>query len=156
MRRKDREVVDNIKINEIISSCYCCRLGFNDNGKIYIVPLSFGYEENNGNRVFYFHSAKEGRKIDLISKTHYAGFELDINYELLTSEIACKHSAKFQSIIGSGKVMFIENTEEKKRALQLIMYRNTKKDDWEFSSIMLNTVTVFKLEVEDLSCKEHL
>lgn len=35
MLRKDREIVDNVKINEIISSCNCCRLGFFDNGRIY-------------------------------------------------------------------------------------------------------------------------
>ena len=39
MRRKDREVTDSQKIREIILSCRCCRLGFYDNGQVYIVPL---------------------------------------------------------------------------------------------------------------------
>ena len=47
MRRKDREVTDSQKIREIILSCRCCRLGFYDNGEVYIVPLDFGYYENN-------------------------------------------------------------------------------------------------------------
>ena len=59
MRRKDREVTDSQKIREIILSCRCCRLGFYDNGQVYIVPLDFGYYENNGRHVFYFHGAKE-------------------------------------------------------------------------------------------------
>ena len=58
MRRKDREVTDSAKIDEIISSCDVCRLGFNDNGRVYIVPLSFGFENDGGRRIFYFHSAR--------------------------------------------------------------------------------------------------
>ncbi|MFR9159268.1 MAG: pyridoxamine 5'-phosphate oxidase family protein [Ruthenibacterium lactatiformans] len=57
------------KITQIIQTCHCCRLGFCDNGAVYIVPLNFGYAEENGKRVFYFHSAKSGRKLDLIAGT---------------------------------------------------------------------------------------
>lgn len=74
MLRKDREIVDNVKINEIISSCYCCQLGFFDNDRIYIVPLNFGFEIKENKRIFYFHGAKKGKKIDLIKQNHYAGF----------------------------------------------------------------------------------
>ncbi len=63
MRRKDREIIENSKIKEIISNCDCCRLGLNDNGKIYIVPLNFGFIEENGKYTFYFHGAKEGNLI---------------------------------------------------------------------------------------------
>ncbi|MGL6220745.1 MAG: pyridoxamine 5'-phosphate oxidase family protein [Lacrimispora sphenoides] len=156
MRRKDREVIDNVKINEIISSCHCCRLGFYDDGEVYIVPLNFGFKENAGQRIFYFHSAKEGRKIDLIYKNHTVGFELDANYELIEGETACKHSARFQSVIGTGDIKFIEEPEEKKAALQTIMLHNTGKEDWEFPDAMLQAVGVFKVEVKTLSCKEHL
>ena len=156
MRRKDREITDNRKINEIISSCHCCRLGFQIDGEVYIVPLNFGYNEKDGKKTFYFHSAKEGRKIDLMTKTHSAGFELDTNYKLIEGDIACKHSARFQSVIGTGHITFIEEPEEKKIALQTIMLHNTEKDHWDFSDVMLKAVCVFKLEVKQLSCKEHL
>ena len=45
MRRKDREVTDPVKIREIITACNCCRLGFCDKGRAYIVPMDFGFEE---------------------------------------------------------------------------------------------------------------
>lgn len=156
MRRKDREVTGNGKINEIISSCHCCRLGFYDNGEVYIVPLNFGYDEKDGRRTFYFHSAKEGRKIDLISKTKSVGFELDGNYELIEGDTACKHSARFQSVIGTGNITFVEEPEEKKAALQSIMLHNTGKDHWDFPDAMFRGICIFKLEVKTLSCKEHL
>ena len=155
MRRKDREVTDSAKIDEIISSCDVCRLGFNDNGRVYIVPLSFGFENDCGRRIFYFHSAREGRKIDLIRGTHYAGFEMDTGYKLNEGETACDYSARFQSVIGGGRVDFIEDAEEKRRALDMIMLKNTGRGGWEFDEKMVSATAVFRLEVEEISCKEH-
>ena len=68
MRRKDREVTDNYEINKIINSCQIIRLAFADGVAPYIVPLNFGFEEKDVKRTFYFHGAKEGRKLDLIKK----------------------------------------------------------------------------------------
>lgn len=155
MRRLDREVTDLEKIKNIIESCYCCRLGFNDNGNVYIVPLNFGYEEIEGKRIFYFHGAAEGRKIELIKRVNSVGFELDTNYKLNEAEEACEYSARFQSVIGTGKVSLIENIEEKIHGLNAIMFHNTGKNDWNYPISVLNKMAVFKLEVIELSCKEH-
>lgn len=155
MRRKDREITDSAKIKEVIADCQCCRLAFCDREKPYIVPLSFGYTERDGKIVFYFHSAQEGRKIDLIRRTGYAGFEMDTHYKLNESETACGWSARFRSVIGGGRVSIVETEAEKREGLQVIMRHLTGKDQWEFEENMLKVVCVFKLEVEELSCKEH-
>lgn len=156
MRRKDREVTDSKRIDEIISTCHCCRLGFYDDGEVYIVPLSFGYIKKNGGRTFYFHGAKEGRKIDLIAKTHSAGFELDTNYKLNEGKTACQFSACFLSVIGTGYVEFVEDPTERESALQAIMLHNAGTEHWNFTDAMLDAVCIFKLEVKEMSCKEHL
>lgn len=156
MRRKDREVTDPDKIRGIISRCHCCRLGFNDHGKVYIVPLNFGFHEEEGKYVFYFHGAKSGRKADLIRENGYAAFEMDTNYMLNEADTACEYSARFQSVMGSGTVSFIENAEKKRQALCAIMEHNTGKNEWEFPEKMLHATCVFMLEAEELSCKEHL
>lgn len=155
MRRKDREITDENKIIEIISKCHCCRLGFNDSSNVYIVPLSFGFEKTGDQYTFFFHSAAEGRKIELINNGNPVGFELDTNYMLKEADISCGFSARFQSIIGIGKVSFVTDDEDKKHALRKIMLHNTGKNDWEFVSSMLEQVTVFKLDVQELSCKQH-
>ena len=80
MRRKEREITEQAKINEIIQNCDCLRLALADEGAPYIVPVSFGYVEEE--KAFYFHGAKEGRKIDLIRKNGAAGFECDCNFHL--------------------------------------------------------------------------
>lgn len=152
MRRKDREITDVLKIEDIISACDCCRLGFCDVGGVYIVPLNFGYESG----IFYFHGAYEGRKIELIRKTGTAGFELDTGHRLNTGESACGFSFAFQSVIGQGCVSIVENPEEKKKGLRLIMAHYSKRVDFEFTDVMADSVCVFKLIAETMTCKEHL
>ena len=156
MRRRDREITDNEKIKEIIKACDCCRLGLNDNGKVYIVPLNFGFIEENENYTFYFHGARTGRKLDIIKQNNYAGFELDTNHKIYTKgDKACDYTARFQSIIGNGKIEIIEDSQEKMKALLELMKHNTGKIEWEFDERMLKAVCVFKLVVEEMSCKEH-
>ena len=155
MRRKDREVTDTMKINNIISRCTCCRIGFYDNGEVYIVPLSFGYEVKGNTYVFYFHGAKEGRKTELIKQNPIVGFEMDTNYALNEAELACGCSARFQSIIGNGIISIVSEIKEKELGLSLLMEHNTEKRNWNFDEKMVNAVTVFKLEVTKISCKEH-
>ncbi len=155
MRRKDREVTDEEKITQIVSSCECIRLGFNDDGQVYIVPLNYGYKVKDGKYLFYFHGAKEGRKVELINKNPYVGFEMDTNVKINKSDIACSCSARFQSIVGNGYVSVVEDFEEKKIGLLSIMKQNTGKEEWLFSDAAIDSVCVFKMIAEKLSCKEH-
>lgn len=155
MRRRDREITDSDQISEIISKCYCCRLAFSDDDGPYIVPLSFGYERNNNRFVFYFHSAPEGRKISCIKKGEPVGFEMDTNYMLKEAKTPCAHSARFQSVIGTGTVEFITDNKDKEQALLNIMLHNTGKRAWEIPERALDLVAVFKLVVNRISCKEH-
>ncbi len=156
MRRKDREITEKARIDEIIQNCHCCRIGFNDDGKIYIVPLSFGIAEKAGKRIFYFHSAKEGRKLELIRRSPYVGFEMDTGYELIRSASACSFSAKYQSVIGNGEIFIVDNETEKRMALQKIVNHSAGQEEpWEFDRAMTDAVCVLKLVVDTLSCKEH-
>lgn len=155
MRRKDREVTDAFKIEEIIAGCHCCRLGFNDDGEIYILPLNFGWEKQSGGYVLYFHGAREGRKIDLIGKNPHVGFEMDRGYQLRPGDVGGECTASFQSIIGNGVVEMVEDPQEKIHGLTLIMEHNVGKREWTFAEPMLRAVVVFKLTVTKMSSKEH-
>ena len=148
MRRKDREVTDSVKIREIITACSCCRLGFCDKGRAYIVPMDFGFEETDGRYTFYFHSAAEGRKIDLIRETGWAAFEMDTGHELV-------YTARYQCVMGGGPVTLAETEEEKRTGLAAIMAHLTGRDRWDFDGAVLERTQVFRLEAEELTCKVH-
>ena len=107
MRRKEREVTDYNKMIEILKSCDCCRIGLVDGKGAYIVPMNFGYEDNNGKLTLYFHGATEGKKIDLINNQPEISFETDTKHELVISDTACGHSYLYQSIMGRGQVKIV-------------------------------------------------
>lgn len=158
MRRKDREVTDPVIIADIISRCTCCRIGFNDDGEVYIIPLSFGYTIKDDTYTFYFHGAKAGKKTELIRNAPKVGFEMDTANEVYSStdsELACSYTTSFQSIIGNGVMSMVTGAEEKKLGLSLLMEHNAGKREWKFDDKMINGVAVFKLEVTKLSCKVH-
>ena len=154
MRRKDREVKDIYGIREIIRECDCCRLAFPDGKSAYIVPLSFGYDEEEN--VFYFHGAAEGKKMDLVRQTGYAGFEMDTAHGLKTADQACGYSFRYRSVVGEGPIRVVEEVEEKKKGLNCIMGHMSGKDGWAYPEAMLKRTAVLRLDVEQMSGKEQL
>ena len=124
----------------------------------FLFPV-FDEERKSSKRVIYVKdltvTTPEGRKIELIKTGKTVGFELDTNYELHKADNPCAYSARFQSIIGTGNISFLTNNEDKVYALSQIMFHNTGKKEWQFATKMLDTVTVFKLNVKEMSCKSH-
>ena len=153
MRRRDREVTDAKAIELFISKQQVIRIGFYDNGEVYIVPVNYGYELNNGAYAFYFHGAKAGRKYELAKSQPCVGFEIDGEYSLITADKACGHSARFQSVIGNGTLAIVDDEDEKLRGLNCLMTQLTGKSGHDYSKEMLKAVAVFKLEAKQLSSK---
>ncbi len=155
MRRKDREVTDPEEIRQVLDACSVLHLGLNDGGRVYIVPLNFGYLYEDGKYTLYFHGAREGRKVDVIRENPAATFEMECGYELVKNDLACDHSSKYRCVMGEGKVRILEDPEEKRFALNRVMLHNTGKGDWHFPELMLKATYAFRIEVESISCKIH-
>ena len=153
MRRNDREIKDKALIEQFIAKEQIIRIAFYDNGDLYIVPLNYGFIYENDKYVFYFHGAKAGRKFELSKSSPMVGFEIDGEYKLLQADVACDYSAKFQSVIGTGRLSIIEDYEEKIKGLNALMNHISGKSEWDYSKDMVDAVAVFRLEVDKLSCK---
>ncbi|MCI2061248.1 MAG: pyridoxamine 5'-phosphate oxidase family protein [Eubacteriaceae bacterium] len=147
MRRRDREVSEVKDMISIIDECDVCRVGMQDEDGMYIVPMNFGYEFEDGKLTFYFHGSKDGRKVDAIRKNSSVCFELDCAHELVEGEIACFYGFKYKSVFGVGKAEIVDDLEEKKKGLFLIMKHHTGKD-FEIKDAMANSIAVTKLEAE--------
>ncbi|MCM1144192.1 MAG: pyridoxamine 5'-phosphate oxidase family protein [Blautia sp.] len=159
MRRSDREITDYHKMLHIMRSCDCCRLGFSESGGAYIVPLNFGYREEQGRLILYFHSADAGKKIELIKANPCVGFEMDTNHALVEGDRACQYSYRYQSIIGKGRISMLQTETDKVCALQCILSHyapDRPAQEWTFDENLLARVAVFALEVTEWSCKAHL
>ena len=155
MRRTDREIKDSRTITDIIRRCNCCRVGFAGADGVYIVPLSFGFEEVDDRRTFYFHGAPEGRKFDLIQSSPTVGFELDTDYVLHEADSACGFSCRFQSVIGTGVIRPVTDPAEKRHGLEQIMHHLSGRTDWDLPDQAIQSTAVFRLDVTDMTCKAH-
>jgi len=156
MRRKEREITDIEEKLKIIGQCKICRLGMSDNGQPYIVPLSFGWRFESGRLTLYFHSAHEGKKIDILKNNNRACFEMDTGFALIEAAQACGYGCAYASVIGSGSVEFIDSPEEKALALNSLMKHQSGKDaEYHYSDEALASVTVYKMNVEEFSGKKR-
>jgi uncharacterized protein len=148
MRRNDREIKDRKEIDAVIRHCRVCRLAMCDGNQPYIVPLSFGYD----GCFLYFHSACEGRKIDMIRRNHRVCFEFDILHDMITAEQACRWGAAYESVIGSGLAEMLDTLEAKTAALEWIM-RQYGSGTWDFTGQTINKTLVFRVKILEISGK---
>jgi uncharacterized protein len=148
MRRSEKEITDKLAIEKIINASLVCRLALSDGNQPYIVPLCFGYQD----RALYFHSALEGKKIDILKKNNCTCFEFDVNSEIIKAEKACKWGMKYQSVIGFGKAVLVENIAEKKKALNIIMNHYSDRD-FQFTDKAIKKIAVIKIEIEGMTGK---
>lgn len=149
MRRKDKEIKNQQIINEILTKSQICRVALDDSEFPYIVPFNYGYRDN----IFYFHSAKEGKKIALIKKNNKVCFEIEYYSEILKFGQSCKWGTKYRSIIGYGTIEIISDFEEKKKGLDIIMEHNGKMDN-AYNEQSVNEIVVLKLTILSLSAKQ--
>lgn len=152
MRRKDREITDLEEIKGIMDKCDVCRVGLFDEKYPYIVPLNFGYEQKDSALELYFHGAKEGKKLSLIKQNNKACFEMDCSHNLVVGEDACDYTMEFESVIGYGTIVLLEE-EEKMDALKGLMKQYTKDSNLTYNPMDVKAVTVFKLVVEEITGK---
>jgi len=155
MRRNDREVDDTVEIAKILDQCDACRLAMIDENRPYIVPMNFGYSQGDGSVTLYFHSANQGRKIDILKAKSDVCVEMDCGHELIVGSTDCSHSMAYESLIGNGIAEFIEEIEEKRLALTQIMKKYTSRDHFEFDEKMLSRLSVFKIIVIDFTGKRR-
>ena len=149
MRRKEKEITDKSEIESIIRKSLVCRLGLADDGSPYIVPLCFGYKDNS----MYFHSAKEGRKIEILKRNNDVCFEFDDNLEVQAGKAACDWVMKYRSVIGYGRASFIEDPEEKRKALDVIMAQYAD-GDFEYSEKLFEEALVIKVDISSMTGKK--
>jgi len=155
MRRKDREITDFNKKIEIINKCKVCRIGLSENNIPYIIPLNFGYVIENNTLILFFHSAMEGKKLDIIKNNNNACFEIDCDSKLIEGESACDYSYSYKSLIGFGKIIILENIEDKIFGLNSIMKHQTEKDIiHEFTHEQVKNVCVYKMIVDEFTGKQ--
>ena len=152
MRRKDREITDMNEIVEIMKKCDTCRLAINDpEGYPYIVPLNFGFDFEDEQLYLYFHSAKEGKKLDLMKLDPRVTFEMDTSHQIILYVERMSCTMGYESIIGRGMV---EEVEDQMMGLKIIM-RQFHSEDFVFNTKLVPATYVFRVKVQSITGKRR-
>jgi len=149
MRRKDKAIVELAEIEEIVRKSLVCRLGLAEENRPYIVPLSFGFKDS----TLYFHSALEGKKIEILRKNTKVCFEFDLDHEVVADEEGCKWGMKCRSVIGFGKASIVEDIQDKKAGLNAIT-EHYSCGTYDYSEAAINNTLVIKVEIESMTAKK--
>ena len=148
MRRQDREVAAIDQIESIISRALRCCIGMVDGAEPYVVPVCFGYERN----ALYFHSALEGRKVEILRRSNRVCFEMDTDLAVVRTEVGCEWSMEYRSVVGTGTARILETDEEKAHGLEVIM-RHYAGDDFRLIERVPVSVLVVRIDIDSISGK---
>lgn len=144
-------ITDPQQIEEIIRKCPYCLVGIIDlNGNPYVVPMNFAWQHG----IIYLHSGPEGSKVEMVAQHPQVCITFCEGHELvyMHKQIACSYSMKSRSVICHGKVRFIEDTDEKREVLNILMHQYTS-NECGYAEPAIRNVKVWEVKVEEMTCK---
>ena len=154
MRRSDREVNDPEAIQAILMRGRTCHVAMADGDMPYVVPLSYGFRFSDGGALeLFFHSANEGKKIDILRKNSKVCFEISDEGKFENAGSPCDMGYFYSSIIGYGDAVFLTGAAEKSEGLSVIV-RHQAGIDTAFSEKQVANVSVFKIISKEYSGKQ--
>lgn len=145
MRRKDRAVATDEFYDLVFNTAEEIFIAMNDGVFPYGVIMNFARE----GKFVYLHAAREGKKLDLLGRDGHVSFclacEIKIDRE--------KNSTYYKSLYGRGIASIVEDSAEKRHALNLISTRYKSQCPVPASEEMAARVTIIKIAIEELSGK---
>jgi nitroimidazol reductase NimA-like FMN-containing flavoprotein (pyridoxamine 5'-phosphate oxidase superfamily) len=151
MRRANREIIDPTAIRALMEEALVCRIGFCDGNMPYVVPMNFGLGES----CIFLHCATEGRKLDILRRNDRVCFEIDFLREIRQGERSCGWGSRYESVIGFGRALIVDDPAEKRFALDRIMDHYRAQGPHAYPDDALAKTVVIRVEIERLTGKRH-
>lgn len=154
MRKSNREITDFQAVCDLLYACDTVRLGLFGGDYPYVVPLSFGMEVTEENKVvLYFHGAGEGKKRELMKANNHVCVEADI----LRGYRDTGHSvtADYKSVIGFGLVEEVADFSERVKGLQLLLQHCKTEGYSAEECARLPFVSVYKVTLTAVTGKQR-
>lgn len=120
MRRKEKEIADHGEMVSILNKAEYVTIAMCAGDEPYLVSISHAYDGERN--CIYFHCAKEGRKIEVLQTNPRVWGQALVDGGYMQGR--CDHA--FRTTQFSGRVAFVEDAEEKIRALRLMMMKLDK------------------------------
>ena len=154
MTKRERQITDKNEILRILDTAKVLHLGLAVDNEPYVVPMNYGYTEENGKLVLYLHSAVRGKKLDMIRENPRVFFELECDLAPFEGQKPCQYGLVYSSVMGRGRASIVEDVEEKKKAMTLLMKTQTQKD-FEFRDEWVSIVAVIRIDAQEYTAKHR-
>ena len=154
MTKRERQVTDPDQIRHILDTAKVLHLGMAVDNEPYVVPMSYGYTMEEGKLVIYLHSATQGKKLDMLRKNPNVFFEIDCDLMPFEGVLPCQYGMVYSSVMGKGIATIVEDVEEKKHAMTVLMKTQTGKD-FSFNDKLVSIVAVIRIDVEEYTAKHR-
>lgn len=169
MRRVHREIQGPDAIHALIDACQTVRIGTADGNGPFVVPMSFGYvwDEEGWQKMregstehpvplrLYLHSAAGGRKARCFASSPRVAIEMDRELGVIAGSYACSYSFSYQSIMGAGTIVPVEDGDAKAEALARLMEHMAPGTPVSFPPEAVSRVAIWRIDVDELSGKER-
>lgn len=152
MTRREREVTDLNEIVRYLDTAKVLHLGLVDGDEPYVVPMNYGYTMEDGKLTLYLHGALRGRKLDVMRVNPKVFFALECDLQPFEGSVACKYGLAYASVMGRGMATIVEDVEEKKKGLSILMKTQTGKD-FSFTDKLTTVVSVIRIDVSEYTAK---
>lgn len=155
MRKFKKEIRDGDVIIALLNTCHVGRLGTTGrDGYPMVKPLNFAYSDNR----IYFHTAKEGEKIEDIKRDNRVCFEVDLPIAYVKGdENPCRAEYLYRSVIIKGRANIIGQRDEKIHALKLLMEKYQPEGGYgDFSEEKLAITGIVRIDIEGMTGKEDI
>ena len=154
MTKRERQVTDFSEIARILETGKVLHLGLAVDNEPYVVPMNYGHTFEDGKLTLYLHSALRGKKLDMMRANPNVFFEIDCDLQPFEGKLPCQYGLVYSSVMGRGKARFVEDVEEKKRAMTHLMKTQTGKD-FSFEDRLVSIVAVIRIDVEEYTAKHR-
>lgn len=156
MRRKDREISDQTQILSIMHACESVCIAMEDpHGDVpYLVALSYGVETKEEEILLYFHSALEGKKVELLNKNPKVRFFMHQGQGVVYDPTKHSCTMNYESVSGIGYVEELQG-KEKLHGLDILMQHYYPLDTPPYQEKVAEITKVYCMHIESLTAKKR-
>ena len=154
LTKREIRITEPEEIARILDTAKVMHMGLAVDNEPYVVPMNYGYVLEDGKLTLYLHSAVKGRKLDMIRSNPKVSFSIDCDRMPFEGRVACQYGMVYSSVMGKGTATIVEDVEEKKQAMSILMKTQTGKD-FTFEDRLVSIVAVIRIDVVEFTAKHR-
>jgi nitroimidazol reductase NimA-like FMN-containing flavoprotein (pyridoxamine 5'-phosphate oxidase superfamily) len=157
IRRQDRAVTDETWIADFLRKADYGVFATCKDGQPFTVARNFAYDAHK--HVIYFHGARKGRTFENVGEDAAVNLNVSEMGEWIVADRAMNFGVKYKGVVVFGRLSVVEDMEEAKYGLQLIMdkYFPELRPGVDYEAVTdedLKVTAVFRVDIESWSGKE--